>query len=113
MIVDNECVCCEDTLPKGTQLQKLRGNHLFCDTLTVHLEGITELTFDRFGNFTGQADFTIIKTTPGILGEVMVTNSVKAIVNNTVALLIVFHRKFLREFDGIEKVSDVHTIGTL
>jgi hypothetical protein len=43
----------------------------------------------------------------------VITNSRKAIINNTIELLIMFERNLLAEFDGIEEVSDVHTTGTL
>jgi hypothetical protein len=48
-----------------------------------------------------------------IKGEVVITNSVEAIVNNSIALLIVFFSKILREFDAVVEVVDVHTTRTL
>jgi hypothetical protein len=98
---------------EDTQKVKLCRDLLLCDTLTVDLESITQLTFYSLGNLTGQANFAITLTLKVILCEVVVANSREAIINNSVALLIVFQSKLLREFDGIEEVSDVHTTRTL
>ena len=98
---------------KGTESIKLCGDLLLCDTLTINLPSVTHLPFDSLGNFTGQADFAIAITLQIVLCEVVITNSIKAIVNNSIALLIVFECKCLGEFLALEEVVDVHTIGTL
>jgi hypothetical protein len=77
------------------------------------LESIAELTFYSLANFTGQANFATSLTLKIVLCEVVITNSRKAIINNTIELLIMFERNLLAEFDGIVEVSDVHTTGTL
>ena len=101
------------SVSKDAESIKLCRDLLLCDTLTVDLPGITKLTFYSLGDFTSQANFAIIKTTPSVLCEVVITNSRKAIVNNSIQLLIVFECKCLGEFLALEEVVDVHTIGTL
>ena len=101
------------SVSESTESIKLGSDLLLCDTLTINLESITQLTFYSLANLTGQADFAISCTLHVILCEVVVANSRQPIVNNSVALLIVFESKLLAEFDGIEEVSDVHTTGTL
>jgi hypothetical protein len=100
---------------ESTQREKLRDNPLLCDTLTIDLESVTELTFNGLGDFTGEDDFTILETRVHtfIYREVMIANSIETIINNSIALLIVFECKCLGEFDAFEEVGYVHTIGTL
>ena len=95
-------------MSEDTAKVKLSRDLLLCDTLTVDLPSITQLPFNSLGNLTGQANFAITLTLKIISWEVVIANSIKAIVNNTVALLIVFECKLLAEFLAVEEIVDVH-----
>jgi hypothetical protein len=43
----------------------------------------------------------------------VIANSRETIINNSIALLIVFQSKLLREFDAVVEVVDVHTTTAL
>jgi hypothetical protein len=99
---------------KCTQFHKLSDNILLCDTLTVNLESITNLTFYSLGNFTGEANLTATLLVQIILCEVVITNSREAIVNNFIQFVIMFQSKLLREFNGIQEIGNVvHTTDAL
>jgi hypothetical protein len=101
------------SVTKGTERVKLRPNVVLSDTLTINLESITERTFYSLGNFAGEANLTVSVTIPIILCEVVIANSRETIINNSIALLIVFQSKLLREFDAVVEVVDVHTTTAL
>jgi len=98
---------------KTSEHQKLRDNQFLCDTLTVDLVSITELTFYSLGEFASEDNFTISLTLEIILCEVVVTNSSGIVINNTVQLSIMILGKILSENDRIVEVVDVHTTRTL
>jgi len=94
-------------LPKGTKFNKLSYNILLCDTLTVDLPSITDLAFNGFRDFTCEADFTITITVQIIRCKVMIANSGKTIIHNTVQLFIVLQGQLLGEFDAVVEVVNV------
>jgi len=94
---------------EGAEFNKLSYNILLCDTLTVDLPSITDLAFNGFRDFTCQADFTITITVQIIRCEVVIANSGKTIIHNTVQLFIVLQGQLLGEFDAVvEFVNAVH-----
>jgi len=92
---------------EGAKFKKFGGDLLLCNTLTVDLPSITDLTFNGFRDFTCQADFTIAITLQIIRCKVMIANTRKTIINNVVQFVIMIKSKLLTEFFAVNKIENV------
>ena len=88
-------------------------NSLLGNTLTIDLVVIAQLTFYSLDCLTSEDNLTVPITIQIILWKVVITNSIKAVVNNSIALSVILKSKLLGESDAVVKIVGVHTIVSL